>query len=66
MFRALPQKQQPSPFSNRGGFCITLFEACAAFIHITACVLVKSPCGILYTEGFSRFVTSKAAPITTG
>jgi hypothetical protein len=66
MFRSLPQKSQPSPNSERVGFCIKLFEACSAFIHITACVLVKSPCVTLYTEGFSRFVTSTAAPITTG
>jgi len=31
-----------------------------------ACQLVKSPSATLYIEGFSRFVTSTAAPITTG
>jgi len=31
-----------------------------------ACQLVKSPSATLYIEGFSRFVTSTTAPITTG
>lgn len=31
-----------------------------------ACVFVKSPTATLYTEGFSRFVTSTTAPVTTG
>ncbi|MGH8537541.1 MAG: hypothetical protein ACREXM_14010, partial [Gammaproteobacteria bacterium] len=51
---------------GRVGFRITLFEACSAFTHVTACILAKSPCVTLYTEGFSRFVTSATAPIATG
>ena len=27
---------------NRGA-CISLFEACSAFTHVTACLLAKSP-----------------------
>ncbi|MGH8489975.1 MAG: hypothetical protein ACREXS_14185, partial [Gammaproteobacteria bacterium] len=34
--------------------------------HVTACILAKSPSVTLYTEGFSRFVTSATAPIATG
>jgi hypothetical protein len=43
VFRSLPQKQLPSPKFRRVGFRITLFEACATFIHITACIVAKSP-----------------------
>src|ERR1700693_1821985 len=34
---------RPSPKPGRVGSCITLFEACSAFTHVTACMLAKSP-----------------------
>jgi hypothetical protein len=66
MFRSLPQKHQPSLGYEQVGFCIRVFEACSAFTLVTACVLVKPPYVALCTEGFSCFVTSTTAPITTG
>ena len=37
-----PQRR-PSLVSRRVGSCVTRFGACAAFTHITACMLAKSP-----------------------
>jgi hypothetical protein len=34
---------RPSPNRRRVGPCITLFEACSAFTHVTACLLTESP-----------------------
>ena len=34
---------RPSLEPGRVGSCITLFEACSAFTHVTACTLAKSP-----------------------
>jgi len=34
---------RPSPNRRRVGPCITLFEACSAFTHVTACMLTESP-----------------------
>ncbi len=34
---------RPSPKSGRVGSCVSLFEACSAFTHVTACTLAKSP-----------------------
>jgi hypothetical protein len=34
---------RPSPNRWRVGPCITLFEACSAFTHVTACLLTESP-----------------------
>ena len=34
---------RPSPKPGRVGSCISLFEACSAFTHVTACVLAESP-----------------------
>ena len=34
---------RPSPKPGRVGSCITLFQACSAFTHVTACMLAKSP-----------------------
>ena len=34
---------RPSPNSGRVGSCISLFEACSAFTHVTACTLAESP-----------------------
>jgi hypothetical protein len=51
---------------ERVGPRITLFEACSAFTHVTACTLAKPSKMALYTEGFSHFVTSMTAPIATG
>jgi hypothetical protein len=36
------------------------------FTHVTACMLAELPEATPYTGGFSRFVTSTAAPIATG
>jgi hypothetical protein len=33
---------------GRVGSCITLFEACSAFTHVTACTLAKSPSDSLH------------------
>ena len=34
---------RPSLEPGRVGSCITLFEACSAFTHVTACTLARSP-----------------------
>ena len=34
---------RPSPNRRRVAPCITLFEACSAFTHVTACMLAESP-----------------------
>ena len=34
---------RPSPNRRRVSPCITLFEACSAFTHVTACMLAESP-----------------------
>src|ERR1700676_3107529 len=34
---------RPSLAPGRVGSCITLFEACSAFTHVTACTLARSP-----------------------
>jgi hypothetical protein len=39
----LHQHLQPSLFFSQVGFRITLFEACSAFTHVTACMLAESP-----------------------
>ena len=39
---------RPSLEPGRVGSCITLFEACSAFTHVTACMLAKSPCDSLH------------------
>jgi hypothetical protein len=52
---------------RRVGLCIVLFEACSAFTRVTACTLALSPYFVTrFTEGFSRFVTSTAAPVASG
>ena len=61
-----PPQRRPSPLSRRVGFRITLFEACSAFTHVTACRFaepLKRPFDI---EGFDSFVTSTAAPTASG
>ena len=45
---SLPQRQRPSPKFRRVGSRITLFEACSAFTHVTACILAESPCDPLH------------------
>jgi len=40
----LPRRRRPSPKDTRVGALITLFEACSAFTHVTACLLAESPC----------------------
>ena len=57
---------RPSLVIGRVGSCVSLFEACSAFTHVTACTLAKSPFTTLYTRGFSSFVASTAALIATG
>src|ERR1039457_7010276 len=39
---------RPSPKPGRVGSCITVFGACSAFTHVTACTLAKSPCDSLH------------------
>jgi hypothetical protein len=39
---------RPSPKPGRVGSCISLFEACLAFTHVTACTLAKSPSDSLH------------------
>ena len=34
---------RPSPKSGRVGSCVSRFEACSAFTHVTACMLAESP-----------------------
>jgi hypothetical protein len=34
---------RPSPKPGRVGSCITVFGACSAFTHVTACMLAESP-----------------------
>ena len=41
-------KLRPSPKPGRVGSCISLFEACSAFTHVTACTLAKSPSDSLH------------------
>jgi hypothetical protein len=49
------------------GLCIFLFEACSAFTRVTACTLALPPYFVArFTEGFSGFVTSTAAPVASG
>src|ERR1700758_4453509 len=57
---SLPRK------GHRVGLRIVLFEACSAFIRITACTLALSPIRDTLSEGFSHFVTSIAAPVASG
>ncbi len=66
LFRSLPQRQQPSPFQRRVGLHITLFGACSAFTTRCSPHARRVTKVTLSTEGFSRFVTSTAAPIATG
>jgi len=53
---------------NRGrvGSCISLFEACSAFTHVTGLHARRVAYATFYTEGFSSFVASAAASIATG
>ena len=39
---------RPSPKPGWVGSCISLFEACSAFTHVTACTLAKSPSDSLH------------------
>jgi hypothetical protein len=39
---------RPSPKPGRVGSCISLFEACSAFTHVTACTLARSPSDSLH------------------
>jgi hypothetical protein len=66
LFAHFPKDGNLPRIHGRVGFRVTLFEACSAFTHVTACILAKSSNMTLYTEGFSRFVTSTTAPIATG
>ena len=50
----------------RVGLRIVLFEDCSAFTRVTACTLALSPIRDTLIEGFSHFVTSMTAPITSG
>jgi hypothetical protein len=58
-----------SAFPERviGSACASSFSRIAQCSHyITACTLAGSPLVIRYIEGFSHFVTSMTAPITSG
>jgi hypothetical protein len=57
---SLPRK------GRRVGLRIVLFEACPAFIRVTACTLALSPIRDTLTEGFSHFVSSMTAPVASG
>jgi len=48
------------------GFRIGLFEACSAFTRVMAYMFAEFLFRTLYTEGFSRFVTSTTASVATG
>src|ERR1017187_1713811 len=39
----LSRRHRPSPKFRRVGTCVTRFEACSAFTHVTACTLAESP-----------------------
>jgi hypothetical protein len=58
MRRSLPQSLAAFPMLKLGRLRVTAFEACSTFTPVTACLLAESPKVTLYTEGFSRFVTS--------
>src|SRR5438445_9477262 len=49
----------------RVGLRIVLFEACSAFIRVTACTLALSPIRDTLTEDFSHFVSSMTAPVAS-
>ena len=60
----LAQRQRPSRLFNPVDPRITLFEACSAFTHVTACMLAWSP-KVTVSKGFDRFVTSTTALVAT-
>src|SRR5207247_9451440 len=62
----LLHRLRPSPDYSWVGSCINSFVACSAFTRVTTYRLAKSPYATLYTGGSGGFVTSTAAPITTG
>jgi hypothetical protein len=63
LFARYPNRISLPRKGRRVGLCDVLFEACLAFIHITAYTLAGSPIATPYIGGFSHFVTSIAAPI---
>ncbi len=50
----------------RVGLRIDLFEDCAAFTHVAARTLARSPNRDPLTRGFRHFVTSMPAPVASG
>ena len=66
LFAHLSQHLRPSLFLSQVGSRITLFEACSAFTHVTACMLAEPPIVTPFTGGFSGFIASTTAPIATG
>jgi hypothetical protein len=55
------------PASTIGSASTSPFsEPAQRSLHVAARMLAESPYVTLYTEGFSRFVTSTTAPIATG
>ena len=60
------KRLRPSPYLRRVGSHITLFEACSAFTHVSACMLAEPPMRPVSIRGFDGFVTSAAAPTATG
>ena len=50
----------------RSASATSLSEACSAFTHVSAYLVVRSPRGDFYTEYFNEFVTSFVALVTSG
>src|SRR5437867_4258024 len=66
-FAHLPSRVSLPRYGCRVGLRIVLFEACSAFTRVTACTLALSPYFVTrLSEGFSHFVSSIAAPVTSG
>jgi len=66
MYRSASPAAAVFPCSSGVGFRIALFEDCSAFTARYGLHARRSPKVTLYTGGFSSFVTSTTARITTG
>ena len=64
--RTLAQRFSLPRYGSRIGLHTFLFEACSTFTRVAACTLALSPIRDTLIEGFSHFVTSMTAPITSG
>ena len=63
---SLPHRWQPSPDSRAGRLPPCTFRGLLSVHSRYSLHTRETPYRVLYTEGFSRFVTSTTAPITTG